>query len=151
MQLKDLIREHARQLGGGPLALDGYGSCHLMVNDNHLVTLEEVDDRSFFLHSQVVALPAQGNEEVFKSLLQANLYCRATQGCVLALDAQGTNIVLFRELQTAATDFAVYLATFEAFIHQLGYWKELLQGPQNQQRPLESHKDHRESGKWIKS
>ncbi len=152
MQLRDLLREHARQLGGSTLALDSHGTCHLMVNDNHLVTLEEVDDQSFFLYSEVLALSPYENEEIFKRLLQANLYGRATQGCVFALDAHGTHVILFKEFRTELTDFPIYIDGFEVFVHQLAYWKDLLQAPSSEKKPSQAPQDHRkESGRWIKS
>ena len=151
MRLKDLLREHARQLGGGALTLDSHGTCHLMINDNHLVTLEEVDDQTFFLYAEVVALPSSENEAIYQRLLQANLYGRATQGCVFALDAHGTHVILFKEFKSEMTDFPIYMNGFEVFVHQLAYWKDLLKGsPTN--RPSEPPTDHqKETGKWIKS
>lgn len=152
MQLRDLLREHARQLGGGPLTLDSHGTCHLMVNDKHLVTLEEVDERTFFVYSEVAALPTHDNEAIFQRLLQANLYGKATQGCVFALDAHGTHVILFKEFTTQVTDLPIYLEGFETFVHQLAYWKDLLKAPSSGTQPPEPPIDHRkESGKWIKS
>ena len=121
-----------------------------MVNDHHLVTLEEVDNHSFFVYSEIAALPPKGNEEVFSTLLQANLYGRATQGSVFALDAQGTHVILFKEFLTEITDYPIYLEGFETFIHQLARWKDQLQGQQAGEKPPPMDQ-RKEPSKWIRS
>ena len=126
MQLRDLLREHARQLGGGALTLDSHGTCHLMVNDNPPSDVGRGRRPILFSYSEVIALPPQENEEIFKRLLQANLYGRATQGCVFALDAHGTHVILFKEFPTEIYRFSIYLDGFEVFIQSI---RQILERP----------------------
>ncbi len=149
MHLRDLLLEHSR-FAGIPLALDEAGLCHLVINDEHVINLETGDGDNFFLYSQVMELPDRGNETLYQTLLKANLYGKRTQGLVFALDSHGTQVILFKELLGANTDFVAYYDTLQLFVNQLVYWKQELAKVSDPTASSQEGPKGKGPGGWIK-
>lgn len=149
MQLKDLLKEHSR-FAGVALALDDHGLCHLVINDEHVINLEVGSEDNFFLYAQVTRLPDTGNETLFRTLLQANLYGKRTQGLTFALDSHGTQVILFKELLVAHSDFASYYATLQLFVNQLAFWKQELSKVSDPGSTSQEGSEGKGPGGWIK-
>lgn len=107
--------------------LNAKGACHLRVNHQFTVHIEEGDADNYFFYAHLGSLPDRGNEAVFGEILKANLYGKRTQNCVFALDDHGTEVILFRQNALSSVDFASYFQTFQDFVSQVAYWRQELQ------------------------
>ncbi|MDP1835809.1 MAG: type III secretion system chaperone [Chlamydiales bacterium] len=123
VQLAELLLEHSK-VSGVPLSLGEEGVCHLLVNGEHVVSVEAGENDNIFCYAHVAMLPDTGNEEVFRALLKANLYGKRTEGLVFALDDIGTEVVLFREFSCATIDFDSYFKSLQDIVSQLVFWKD---------------------------
>lgn len=122
----------ARKAGLGALALDNKGVCRLSFDDTLIVDLEH-DDGAGVLHiyATVGPIPAEGKEEVYASLLSANLFGAETGGATLAIDRPRGEIVLCRAVDPEHLDPTAFENTLQAFVNALEQQRESLNSADN--------------------
>jgi len=120
VKLEELLELHSKEVAAD-LQLNNDGICHIVVEDVTL-SLEEGEEDTIFLYTQIARLPDVDNEAIYCRLLQANLYGAETDGAVFALDHTGTQVILFHRFTSDALEFSSYLTLFNQFVEQTRYW-----------------------------
>jgi len=114
---------------GVPLALGESGTLGLAFDAGLTVQLEH-DPGADALHCYVVLgrLPADATQggALLRQLLQANAFCRDTDGATFGLDEATGDIILSRRLELARADTAWLQATLESMVAVAQAWQPRL-------------------------
>ena len=79
MSLENFLGEFGNQTGMGNLSLDDNNVCRLIFDQEHMVDIEQLDEKgTFFLHASLCAVPAQDREHFLTELMAANLFGQET-------------------------------------------------------------------------
>lgn len=127
MQWKYLLEELGKAAGLGVLAPDDTGSCSLLFDGRHEVTLiwDEADS-SVFLYGRVADGEAGRDEEAWRALLAASCLGAETGGAAFAL--YGKSLLLWKR-HDAFVDYRDLEKALNSFLPQLILWQERLATP----------------------
>jgi hypothetical protein len=130
MKIKDILLELASRFGVDQFECDENEVCHLMVNDDLLIHLEELEeDDEFVLYSKVGDIPDDEKEasKLNKALLKDNLYGKKTDGACFALDPSSQSVILSKRFDQETIEFQVFVNHLEKFIAYATVWREKLE------------------------
>lgn len=135
MELTKIIEEFAKVAGIDRIEPEEDG-CYRFEIDGMVVTLSEVAEKEeLFMWAEVGALPPEGREVLFHTLLSALFMGRATQGAVFSIDPDTETVVLHRVDSLKTMDFEGFKTKLEQFVNVLETWRKLL----DEFRPIAHH------------
>lgn len=76
----------------------------------------------FNLHCDLYATPSHQNEEFFGRLLLGNLFGQGTKGAVLALNDDGTKVILNQDV-SHHVEYKEFKDILEDFVNTVDYWR----------------------------
>ena len=124
MQFNDLVQHFGKELGVKvPPGQERYA---FELDGEKLICLEKTA-ASYVLYAEVCAVPVKNRERAFQLLLEANLFGRATDRAVLAIDDQSDKVVLFQWFVEEVGDFNAFLEALDAFVMNLDYWAGIIE------------------------
>jgi len=127
MELAELMKELASELGLGEIELEEDGGGRITIDDDLAIDLEGAEDGfGFSISATVGSIPGEGREAVFRELLEANLQGHGTGGAALALDSTLNEIVLCRSIPQDDLRFEVFDQELVTFVEALRMWRERL-------------------------
>ncbi len=105
---------------GAPLALDDQGVAGIEL-DNDLVCTIEFDAQSelLYLHSALIAIPADDVAGICQRAMVANLYGLGTGGATLGFDAVRSQLVASQSFPLAALTGEAFLIHLQSFVASL--------------------------------
>ena len=127
MHWKHLLAELGRATGLGDLAPDEEGSCSLLFDGKHELTLTwDKAERTAFLYSRVADGDARRSEEEWRSLLASSCLGAETGGAAFAL--YGKSLMLWKR-HDAFADYSDLEKAVNNFLAQVIHWKDKLAAP----------------------
>ena len=128
MELAELMKELASELGLGEIELEEDGGGQITIDDDLAIDLEAAEDGfGFVISATVGTIPDEEREAVFAELLEANLLGQGTGGASLALDSTLNEIVLCRSIPQDDLRFEVFDQELVTFVEALRWWRERLE------------------------
>ncbi len=121
---EQLIKEFGQTLGLPELALDEESRCHLVVDDEILISFEFQAEEGQLLLSAPVGDPSElGSEDLLKHLLVSNLTAAAMGEPILGLEPTTQTLLLVHRLPTEHLDNARLQTDVERFIAFVEHWQ----------------------------
>ena len=122
MEVKDLITNIGLEFGL-KLALNENSVASLIVDDRFEIEFEYVEDGDSLFGSYVLGkFEGDGNEKIYKALLDANLYGKDTGGGIFALDNRANEVILFFKVKASETDYEQFRSMMERYLNTLIDW-----------------------------
>ncbi|MDY0221478.1 MAG: type III secretion system chaperone [Desulfobacterium sp.] len=122
MDVKDLITNIGLEFGL-KLELNEDSVASLIVDDRFEIEFEYVEDGdSLFVSYALGKLEGSGNEKIYKTLLDANLYGKETGGAIFALDNRTNEVILFFKVKAGETDYELFRSMMERYLNTLIDW-----------------------------
>lgn len=127
---RSLIASLIQHLGLTDVTQEPDGSCGLAFDRETNVTLEpDVEDPGLLhLHTAVGTVPAEGRRSLLILLLRGNYLGRATGGASLALNADGTEVLLQTIAHVHSTSLKQLSDQLAMFVQTAGLWRQRLDG-----------------------
>jgi hypothetical protein len=120
---EQLIKEFGQTLGLPELALDEEARCHLVVDEEILISFEFQADEQRLLLSAPIGDPSElGSEELLKHLLVSNLTAAAMGEPVAGLEPTTQTLLLVHRVSTDHLDNAALQTEVENFIAFVEHW-----------------------------
>ena len=117
-----LLGAFGATIGIPDLRLDEAGCCALAF-DEVVVNLEaDPDGRQLFLYASVGPVPSSDSSELYKQLLDGNLFWKDTGGATLGLDREGARVVLLQSLPAERISDPEFAAAVEQFVNAAEAW-----------------------------
>ncbi len=128
MTLNDLLGELGHHLGRTDLCLNEQGVCRVVFDETLVVDFEESQDKqTAYIYSMVMRLPDEDREAFYQTLLEANLFGRATGNASFGIDAEAGEAMLFLSLEPNKYDVLLFEKVLEDFLNVLSTWKAFLE------------------------
>jgi len=125
MNAKEILAELTREIGLEGTQFDENHMCRLVFDDKLAVDFENPPDQNLLLvYASAGKLPRDGREQLYKMMLEANLFGLGTGGAVLALDANLDEIILFRRYPSDDIDYDKFKQDLELFLESLEQWQD---------------------------
>lgn len=125
---RNALDQLGRHIGLPGLKFNREGICELTVGDGIDIYFQGDDDATALHLNGVVGTMPSADARVLRALLAANHNGQATGGAALALDSRTSEIVLTRTLEVAALPLDQLVATLEAFVKYVAFWRDYLPG-----------------------
>ncbi len=119
----DLLAAYSRTSGPDGLRFNSDGCARLIFGGGIAVNLEI--DRSagcIQLYGVLGPVPAAGREDLYRKLLEGNLFGSQTRGAWLAIDDRREEVLLCRRVDVGATGATHFSEILESFAGTLGQW-----------------------------
>lgn len=134
--LQALVFELGAHIGLDGLELDQEGFAALRFDEHLIVNLQALPDEDALMLYVDLGPPASG-EELYESLLKANLFWRSTLGATLSLSSDSPpHAVLAKEFQWRVFEFGEFISLLERFVATSEDWSELVKGSPEDQKEL---------------
>jgi hypothetical protein len=99
-----------------------------LINNQHKVYVEHSpDNQSFVIYACVCDIPIENQQEIYKTILEANYFGTETDRSTLSIDKETGKIVLFRWFSDADTRYSEFIRSFSSFVGHLSQWKDKIQ------------------------
>lgn len=129
MDADQLLQALALNVGMPDLRFDDNGCACIAVDGGLAINFErEAEGGAIHVYSVIGPLPLDSREEVYRQLLDGNLYGTATAGATLAVDSLRNEVVLCRRFDAAAAGSA-FFADVHGFVAAAEDWQERLRRP----------------------
>jgi hypothetical protein len=137
--MDSLLQALGRLLGLPDLAWDEQLSCTLSFGDDVHLTLYADDERpDLTIYTLIGELPAEAPADVWRALMEANLFGKGTGGATLGYEPDSQWVYLTRRLPAEGLTAQHWLNEIQEFVAACRQWQTQL--PQLQSRAIES--DH---------
>ncbi len=121
-----LLDEFAQHIGLGNLAFDEKGFCAMRFDGKHVINVQYLEEDGRFLLFADLGPPA-GGEKMYATMLQANLFWRATIGATFSLTRDDSpHAVLALTVDWKVLNGAQLAETVERFLDTIEDWSERL-------------------------
>ena len=125
MDVRQLVDQFAREHNVAHFALNEHGCAALEVKQGYVLNFEWDESRQLLhLFATLAPLPAQGLEQLYAELLDANLFGSGSGGAVLARDALDRSVMLCQWLDPAQTSAPAFSALVSRFLDSSDHWRE---------------------------
>lgn len=107
------------------LKLDDNKVCRLIFDKKFTVDIEASEDlKKVHIYSALCTIPPRDKENLFESLLEANLFGRGTGGAAFGVDLEMGEILLSVSMVMDKTDYQDFVNTLESFVNHVEAWTE---------------------------
>lgn len=125
MKIEEILKELGNQMGLPNLKLDDNKVCRLIFDKKFTVDIEASEDlKTVHLYSALCIIPPRDKENLFESLLEANLFGRGTGGASFGVDLEMGEILLSRTLVMEKTDYQDFVNILESFVNYVEAWTD---------------------------
>lgn len=125
MKIESILTELGNQMGLPNLKLDANKVCRLIFDKKFTVDIEASEDLTIVhLYSALCTIPPSDKENLYESLLEANLFGRGTGGSAFGVDIEMGEILLSRTVVMEKTDYQDFVNILEAFVNHVEAWTE---------------------------
>lgn len=128
MSLEQLVQGLAEETGIQNLELNRHGLCQFTLDGGLTVTLEDAPpERCAHVYAVIARVPETGVEELYATLLSAQLFGRGTgDGCAFGLDRATGEILFCTRMFPQDLDAPAFSATLNEFINWAEHWRSTL-------------------------
>ena len=127
MEVGALLAGYGRSLGLPDLAPDGQGVCRLLFDGDLTVDLEPMAGSDWLhVYSDLAGLPSPDHALVYRELMEAHLFGRATGPAYFGCDSGVGRMFLVMTLETAGLDPARFSGLMDRFVEQARFWRAKL-------------------------
>jgi hypothetical protein len=126
MDASQLLSSYGQSVGLLDLAFDAHGCARLKFTDDVAVNLEV--DRAcdcVQLYTELGPVPAGPCEDLFREMLEGNLFGTRTRGATLAIDPVQRDLLLCRRVELATADPASFAHALEEFVVAATHWLQV--------------------------
>lgn len=120
--IERFIEQLCRELELPAIDSKSKGVYVLPLEEDLSITISEANAVINF-HSNIAALPSQGQDEFLEKMLLGNLFGQATYGAVLGLDEEGNSLLLQRTVDYPV-EFRQFRDILEDFINAADFWRQ---------------------------
>lgn len=114
----NLISDLGKMIGIPHLTVDDDEYCFLKIDEKILMTLFRDADTDFFtLHCELGSYEEDYQNEVLKSLLEANYLWSGTGGACLGINSQNKTILMAYKHPLFMTDFQQFFSIIQTFVN----------------------------------
>lgn len=124
MSRSALLAGYGRGLGIPDLAFDAQGVCRLVFDGELAVDLEpEAGSDRLHVYSDLAGLPSPDHALVYRELMEAHLFGRATGPAYFGCDSGLGRLFLVMTLDTAGLDLARFSDLMARFVERARFWR----------------------------
>lgn len=124
-QLKLLMKDLGEKLGVPDLSINDEGYGCLSVDEKMIVHIQlEADRHQVLFFADVGKIPEGKEDEVYKDLLEANLFWCGTSGCTFGVDPTSKVVILAYREPIGGIDLERFQKILESVINSTEYWME---------------------------
>lgn len=125
MKIESLLTELGNQMGLPNLKLDENKVCRLIFDKKFTVDIEASEDlKIVHIYSALCTIPPRDKENLYESLLEANLFGRGTGGASFGVDIEMGEILLSRTIEMEKVDYQDFVNVLESFVNHVEAWTE---------------------------
>ena len=144
MDVRQLVDQFAREHQVTQFALNEHGCAALEVKQGYVLNFEWDESRQLLhLFATLAPLPAQGLEQLYAELLDANLFGAGTAGAVLARDGLDHSVMLCQCLDPAQISAPAFSALVSNFLDTADHWRERIASFRPQQSSADAAPMHK--------
>ncbi len=127
MELKTLIEQVAQRLNIQNLQLNENGVCYLSFDNRLQVAIEAAPEPNIiFLYSVLCAIPTEGKDKLYETLMEGHLFGIGTRGGTFAASPKFGHIFFFKRFDLRDITLDSFLRELESFIQAYDFWKKRL-------------------------
>ncbi len=102
---------------GAQFQLDDQGRCSISANENTSIVLYgPAGNDIFYINVELLPLPEEGQEQLFRLALNLNLFQQETLGAAIALDEESTSLILCYSREYGDTSFQDFSNTLNNMV-----------------------------------
>jgi len=125
MKIEAILLELGNQMGLPNLKLDNNKVCRLIFDKKFTVDIEASEDlKIVHLYSAICVIPPRDKENLYESLLEANLFGRGTGGSTFGVDLETGEILLSRTMEMEKVDYQDFVNVLESFVNHVEAWTD---------------------------
>lgn len=125
MKIESVLTELGNQMGLPNLKLDDNKVCRLVFDKKFTIDIEASEDlKTVHIYSALCIIPPRDKENLYESLLEANLFGRGTGGAAFGVDLEMGEILLSRTIEMERTDYQDFVNILESFVNHVEAWTE---------------------------
>lgn len=119
-----LMAELATVLHTEPFVLSEDRECALAIDDTVICVEHLPESEQVLLYAEVMELPEKGREDLYRSLLEGQLFFVRTGGAALAVSEKLNKVFLQVLCPLASLDVATFSAALENMVNLVAYWQQ---------------------------
>lgn len=125
MKIEAILLELGNQMGLPNLKLDNNKVCRLIFDKKFTVDIEASEDlKIVHLYSAICTIPPRDKENLYESLLEANLFGRGTGGATFGVDLEMGEILLSKTMDIEKVDYQDFVNVLESFVNHVEAWTD---------------------------
>jgi hypothetical protein len=121
--IQNLLSEVFLNAGVEDVSMDGDGFCSFMVDDNMVLNLQYLEDEnSLAMFTDVGQVEEENRQELYQTLLEANLFWQGAGGGTLGVDPETQTVVFMFKTPLSRMNPAYLHAMIGNFLNAAGHW-----------------------------